>query len=125
MVVLHNDPRGSNPQVQISLFSLEKRNNYINPSKNRNIFNKFESVQDKDAIKSGVLLRNNSSSINNLMLGFVLGHLSDSISNLKIRTLGTFEMSKNFNPALIEMDVLFNSLGYIKNIPELFEMFQK
>jgi len=74
MVVLHNDPRGSNPQVQISLFSLEKRNNYINPSKNRNIFNKFESVQDKDAIKSGVLLRNNSSSINNLMLGFVLGH---------------------------------------------------
>ncbi len=124
LVVLHNDPRGDDPSVQISLFSLEKIVNHISPSKEKNIFNKFESVQDKDVIKHGAALRNNSSSINNLMLGFVVAHLANNIKNLRIRTIATLEMTREFRPAPIELNVLMKAIGYIKNVPALFNLIQ-
>jgi hypothetical protein len=127
IIVFHYGDPTSNRDLQVSLYINEK---FITPktaNKHMNIFYELSSkldspVSDSEMSKYGTIMKNTSSDINNLMLGFLVAHMADVIPNMKFSNVGTIEMSKTFKSNLADVTLLFKTIKEIKNITELYDL---
>lgn len=121
LIIQHNDFKGPNDEVIISLFSIDKLYSHITGKKDKNLFHHLTSLSDSELGTKGLKLQQNSSTISNIRLGFLAAHLKDKLPNLRIRSIGTMDMSSSLKFNLIDTNELFHNIGYISEVKELYD----
>jgi hypothetical protein len=121
MIVVHKGLTSATDEVHISLFAIERMYNHITGKIDSNLFANLTGLTDAQAVEKGLTLKQNTADLTNIQLGILAGHLNNKLKKLRIKSIGTLDMSSNFKAKLIPVDQLFRNIGYIKEATELYD----